>query len=68
MPLDLGGEAYQYKMKWATGTSAHVSFELFGGRPYSRFLYLTKSRLLPGVRRLKALIRPALSHPSAADV
>jgi CelD/BcsL family acetyltransferase involved in cellulose biosynthesis len=57
--LDFGGEAYEYKMRWATGIRSHVSLELFSGRPYSKILYLTKSSVLPGIRRLKKLFSPA---------
>jgi CelD/BcsL family acetyltransferase involved in cellulose biosynthesis len=60
--LDFGGEAYDYKMKWATGVRKHVSLEIFNGRPYPRVLYLAKNRLMPAFRRIfahKALVAPS---------
>lgn len=48
--LDFSGEAYDYKMRWATGMRSHVDVEIFSHRPYSRFLFLTKSTFLPALR------------------
>jgi CelD/BcsL family acetyltransferase involved in cellulose biosynthesis len=61
--LDFGGEAYGYKLKWATGIRPHASFELFNSCPYSKFLHLTKSVLLPNLRRLRRRLAPA-AEPS----
>ena len=52
--FDFGGNAYDYKMKWATGVRRHVNIQLFNPKPYSRFIYATKSRLLPLLRKIGA--------------
>jgi CelD/BcsL family acetyltransferase involved in cellulose biosynthesis len=50
--FDFCGDAYDYKMAWATGVRRHVSIQVFNSKPYSRFIYVTKSRILPLLRRI----------------
>ncbi len=50
--FDFGGDAFGYKLKWATGVRKHFSIEIFNRRLYSRFLYQAKNRLMPALRRI----------------
>jgi len=55
--LDFGGEAYEYKMKWATGVRQCVRLQLFNRNWYSRFLLAAKTRILPLLRRIRDIPR-----------
>ncbi len=45
--FDFCGDAYEYKMEWATGIRQHVNIQLFNSNWYSRFIFITKTRILP---------------------
>ncbi|MGA2030667.1 MAG: GNAT family N-acetyltransferase [Thermoguttaceae bacterium] len=53
--FDFGGEAYAYKMKWATGIREHVTIELFNCNWYSSFIFITKARILPLLRAMRGM-------------
>ncbi len=48
------GNTYDYERPWATGVKRHVTLQLFNSRTYSKFLYATKTRILPVVRTIRA--------------
>ena len=54
--FDFSGEAYEYKMMWATGVRRHVTLEMFNRKYYSSFLYLAKKRILPAARAIRSAV------------
>lgn len=53
--FDFCGEAYAYKMRWATGVRNHVTLWLFNRRLYSKLLYFGKVVALPAWRRIRGI-------------
>jgi len=51
--FDFCGEAYRYKMRWATEVRNHVTLWLFNRRLYSRLLYFGKVVALPAWHRIR---------------
>lgn len=45
--FDFGGDDLDYKKKWATGFRQHCNIQIFSKKPYSNFLYLCKTKVLP---------------------
>lgn len=51
--FDFCGNAYGYKLDWATGASHHVTLELFNRRWYSNLIFTTKNHILPTFRKIR---------------
>lgn len=63
--FDFGGDAYGYKMKWASGVRKHYNLEIFNNRLYSRFLYQAKVNIMPAIH--KYLSRRTFPQPAAEE-
>jgi CelD/BcsL family acetyltransferase involved in cellulose biosynthesis len=62
--FDFCGNAYEYKMGWANGIRRHVTIQLFSRKYYSRFIFITKTIILPMFRDMHNILRRFLKRGS----
>jgi CelD/BcsL family acetyltransferase involved in cellulose biosynthesis len=61
------GNTYDYEKPWATGVKPHVTLQLFNHNWYSRFIFVTKTRILPLLSRMRHPFRRNGAPAGAPD-